>query len=402
MYARLSVSALGLLLLLVPNVIEPNFQSSTDQGVSTVTPIQVPREQPKQEVLSALLAPERDSVAKSAVPVLLVSDIKNFAERRITVEDMYYNAFFKDETQSISVQGSRLKKEYPGLRAQLDEDKKAIRSTRGYITESEAIWTASWSEFGAAYILSVECTKPKDKRCESDDHVIKLTNSLVYVGGGKATGQNAPPRILADGARTLAATFSYNPPGQLLPGSGTGRADNTVYSPEMRFPVETKPAFANSQVYNPGGNMGPAGGQCAAGNYAFPWWDNFCETRDRPTPMCPASKGHQGQDIRPSSCQKDKYFGVSATDGTVTHIGGYSVFITAPDGTQYRYLHMSNVEVKVGDKVKKGNHVGRISNVFTEPTTIHLHFEILQNVSGPGFVHVPPYMSLIRAYERLP
>jgi hypothetical protein len=85
----------------------------------------------------------------------------------------------------------------------------------------------------------------------------------------------------------------------------------------------------------------------------------------------------------------------SATDGTVTHIGPYSVFITAPDGTQYRYLHMSNVEVKVGDKVNKGDHIGRISTVFTEPTTIHLHFEILQNVTGLGFVHVPPYMLLV-------
>jgi len=220
------------------------------------------------------------------------------------------------------------------------------------------------------------------------------------VGGGKASAGNRLPIMPAEAAATVA--FAYNPPGQLLPGSGTGRADNTVYSPEMRFPIEHKPAYANSQVYNPGGNLGPGGDQCAPSNYSFPWWDNFCEKRDRATPMCPTGKGHQGQDIRPPSCEKDKYFGVSATDGTVIHIGSYSVFITGADGTQYRYLHMSNVAVKVSDKVHKGDHIGRVSNVFTAPTTIHLHFEILQNVNGVGFVHVPPYMSLVKAYERLP
>ena len=63
---------------------------------------------------------------------------------------------------------------------------------------------------------------------------------------------------------------------------------------------------------------------------------------------------------------------------------------------------MSNVTVKVGDSVTKGAHIGKVSNVFTAPTTIHLHFEIFSNVGGLGFVHVPPYMSLVTAYEKLP
>jgi murein DD-endopeptidase MepM/ murein hydrolase activator NlpD len=398
MHRRLSI--ITLCLFQVTNFAEQLPQSSAGQRVQTVTSIEAPKEQPKQEVLSALRTIERDRVAKSAVPVLMLSNVRDFAERSITVEDMYYSAFFKDQTQSISIQGSRLTTEYPSLRRELNEGKRSIRSSQGFITESEAIWSASWNEFGAAYVLSVECAKPKDKRCESEDHLIKLTNSLVYVGGGKTAADNRP-RILPDEAGAT-PTFSFNPPGQLLPGSGTGRSDNTVYSPNMRFPIENKPSFANSQVYNPGGNLGPPGGQCDAGNYSFPWWDNFCETRSRATPMCPTSKGHQGQDIRPPSCVKDKHFGVSATDGTVTHIGSYSVFITAADGTQYRYLHMSNLEVKVGNKVNKGNHIGRISNVFTAPTTIHLHFEIVQNVTGLGFVHVPPYMSLVTAYQKLP
>jgi len=398
MYAKLIF--LGLCLCLAErNVAESSPQTATGQRVQTVTSTQAPNEQPKQEVLSALRAIERDTVAKSAVPVLLPSDIRDFEERRVTVDDMYYSAFFKDKTRSVSVQGSRLKTEYPGLR-ESNEGKTRLRSTEGFVTESEAIWTASWNEFGAAYLLSLECSKPNDKRCESEDHVLKLVNSLVYVGGGK-TAAHVAPRAVPDVAAAPTTPPSFNAPGQLLPGSGQGRVDARVYSPDMLFPIEKKPAYANSQVYNPGGNLGPPGEQCDPRNYSFPWWDNFCETRDRATPMCPTGKGHQGQDIRPSTCEKDKHFVVSATDGTVTHIGEYSVFITAPDTTQYRYLHMSNVEVKLHDKVTKGSHIGRVSNVFTAATTIHLHFEIFQNIAGQ-YRHVPPYTSLVSAYQRLP
>ena len=40
------------------------------------------------------------------------------------------------------------------------------------------------------------------------------------------------------------------------------------------------------------------------------------------------------------------------------------MFITAADGTQYRYLHMSNVAVNVGDGVSKGNHIGRVKCIY--------------------------------------
>lgn len=376
-------------------------QTSRNLGIPTLTPIQIPKEQPKREVASALPKSEQDKIAKSVVPVLLLPNIRDFVEPRLVVQDMYYTASFNDGKQSISIQGSRLSYEYPGLRSSPNTDKRRIRSTEGLITVSEAIWTASWKEFGAAYVLSVECAEARDRRCESGEYVTRVANSLLYVGGGKVAAGNRPPMVL-DQPPSM-ENFSYKPPGQLLPGSGTGRQDTNIYAPGIRFPIENKPAYANSQVWNPGGDHGPSGGsQCDPLNYAYPWWDNFCETRARDTPMCPAGKGHQGQDIRPASCEKDKHVTVSVTDGTITNIGSYSVFITAPDGTQYRYLHMSNVAVSVGNPVKKADPIGRVSNVFTAPTTIHLHFEVVQNVGGIGFVQVPPYMSLVRAYERLP
>lgn len=199
-----------------------------------------------------------------------------------------------------------------------------------------------------------------------------------------------------------AADFTYRPPGELVSGSGKGRVDTKVYAPGMRFPIEVAPAYANSQVWGAGGSMGPGGGQCATSNYSYPWHDNYCESRSWDMPLCPSGTGHQGQDIRPSTCAKDVHFAVAAADGTITNVGSYSVYLTDAAGTRYDYLHMSNVSVRVGDKVKRGQRIGKVSNVFGgTPTTIHLHFNLRQTVSGVGTVYVPPYMSLVRSYEEL-
>ncbi|AUX35901.1 MULTISPECIES: M23 family metallopeptidase [Sorangium] len=218
----------------------------------------------------------------------------------------------------------------------------------------------------------------------------------------------APAPLVAAAALALLPTaaaadpFSYHPAGELVPGSGEGRADGVVYAPAMRFPLEEGPAFANSQVYSKGGSAGPRGGQCDADNYAYPWRDNFCESRSWAMPLCPSGAGHQGQDVRPPTCEAGKYWVVAVADGIITSIGGYSVYLTGEDGTRYDYLHMSDVQVSVGQGVSRGERIGKVSNVFGgTPTTIHLHFNVRQPLSGVGMVYVPPYTSLVASYQAL-
>ncbi len=208
----------------------------------------------------------------------------------------------------------------------------------------------------------------------------------------------------------LEAQFTYRPSGELESSGGgalrpgAGRVDETVYAPGMRFPIEEGPAYANSQIYGHGGYMGPGGGQCTAANFAYPWHDNYCEERSWTMPLCPSGVGHQGQDIRPATCEDERYWGVAAVDGTVTSIGTYSVYVTADDGTRYDYLHMepSTLVVSVGSRVSRGDRLGKISNAFGgTSTTIHLHFNIRQSVSGVGTVYVPPYMSLVESFGEL-
>ncbi len=200
-----------------------------------------------------------------------------------------------------------------------------------------------------------------------------------------------------------AETFTYAPPGSLVNGSGSGRVDKRVFAPGMRFPLESGPAYANSQVWGHGGGSGPRNtSQCDKENFSYPWRDNYCETRTWSMPLCPSGNGHQGQDIRAATCEKGVHWAVAVADGTITNIGSYSVYLTASDGTRFDYLHMQDLLVKEGQKVRRGDRMGKVSNEFGgESTTVHLHFNIRQNVAGVGLVYVPTYLSLVESYETL-
>ena len=237
-------------------------------------------------------------------------------------------------------------------------------------------------------------------------------------GGVEQLPDEAKPEPEADPVKApdvpAAATFGHFPAGDLIPKSGSGYLDRTVWSPSLCFPF-AEDAFANSQVYGAGGGMGPKDhpSQCDPMNYTLPWRDNFCESRGYASPLCASGKGHQGQDIRPATCKKDVHWVVAAEDGIITDIGTYTVTLTgsAAPHRVYRYLHMrmNQLAVKEGAAVKAGANLGKASNDFGgTPTTIHMHFEIRSGVSGtstdgkPVVLHtfLPPYQSLVAAYDR--
>jgi murein DD-endopeptidase MepM/ murein hydrolase activator NlpD len=207
----------------------------------------------------------------------------------------------------------------------------------------------------------------------------------------------------------------YHAAGDLIADTGIGAIDFSEYAPDIVFPIKSAPAYLNSQVNNPGG-MNVVGDQCDVRNYQFPWRDTFCENRsaNRSTFNCATRRVHQGVDIRAgdaASClaqrrtptAEHRNIEVVAVDhGVISYVGSYSVELRA-GGRVYRYLHLNPnaLQVSVGQAVLKGQTLGYLSNAFgTTPTTLHLHFEIKQNMQGVGFTWVSPYMSLVRAYER--
>jgi len=210
-------------------------------------------------------------------------------------------------------------------------------------------------------------------------------------------------------------TFSYYPPGKLIPGSGQGSLSETLFAPDMVFPIETAPTIPQSQVFNHGGGV-VGGDQCDARNYEIIWRDNFCEQRSRfSSPYCPAGEGvHLGQDIRvgtASDCeelrrreprQRTLHKVVAVADGEITNVGRYTVTLKA-GGRIYRYLHLNMLALQVspGQTVEAGDHIGYMSNDFGgTPTTFHLHFEIKVNDGENGWVFAPPYTSLLEAYAK--
>jgi len=196
----------------------------------------------------------------------------------------------------------------------------------------------------------------------------------------------------------------YLPPGDLLPGSGDGVAEYTVFAPGMRYPLELGPSYPNSQVYGNGGLNGPGGSQCDAVNYDYPWRDNYCETRTWEMPLCPSGMGHQGQDVRPATCENRKYWIVASAAGQVTSVGSYSVYVTTPAGQRFDYLHgaLDTLVVSEGQELEVGDPIIKVSNNMGQTaTSIHLHFNIKQSVVNVGYVYVSPYMSLVAAYSEL-
>lgn len=170
----------------------------------------------------------------------------------------------------------------------------------------------------------------------------------------------------------------------------------------MRYPMEEGPSYPNSQVWGHGGGSGPSGGQCHENNYSYPWRDNYCETRSWSMPLCPSGQGHQGQDIRPATCDDGLHWNVAAQAGTITNIGSFSAYVTAADGTCHDYLHGTGNIIGSGQSMARGERINRVSNEFGgTPTTIHLHYNIKQDVAGLGFIFVSPYMSLVESYEEL-
>jgi murein DD-endopeptidase MepM/ murein hydrolase activator NlpD len=186
----------------------------------------------------------------------------------------------------------------------------------------------------------------------------------------------------------------------------------------MIFPLKLGPGqhpFLNSQIWGYGGGgwngVGEAGGsECDPRNYdPMVQRDNYCEVRGWGMPLCPAGRGHQGQDIRPPSCKDNAWEVVATVDGVITLVTrNTTVVLKGDDGTQYRYLHMhpDSITVSVGQRVTQGDTLGRVSQFMNgaRQTTRHLHFDILQRITigdrPAQVVEVPTYTSLIAAYRK--
>jgi murein DD-endopeptidase MepM/ murein hydrolase activator NlpD len=108
----------------------------------------------------------------------------------------------------------------------------------------------------------------------------------------------------------------------------------------------------------------------------------------RVDPLNPRKRqGHQGVDLRAAEGTpihaaeggKDTY--ACATASCKSKDGGIGIWVKHPDGFEARYYHLSQVQPRVGETVKRGQVIGLTGNSGTRTTGPHLHFE-LRNLQG--------------------
>ncbi len=326
--------------------------------------------------------------------------------------------------------------QYPNLRRVIRE---------GYVRYA-------FTRFGVPYVVSIQCldsvARSKRLSCREASPVAEQFLKALRVAGGTPR----PPRYnlasdISERPIEYAADFTYRPPGEIIANSGYrgqgGHRDMTVHA-QIRFPIEKAPAFANSQSFMNWGDCNltgrvsfrPAKGdeyrckrnekplvfdESAKENYSYPWQDNFCETRDFEVGQCANGMGHQGQDIRPSSCTlrndgadrciPDIFSTVAVRDGVVirapTQQAAYLLVNTRNEHVRFRYMHMNPERLDAdgivhGRRVTEGERIGLVSNYQNRigGTTAHLHFDV-QVFTRDGWLWVNPYVTLISAYERL-
>lgn len=279
----------------------------------------------------------------------------------------------------------------------------------------------AFTRFGAAYVVSIQCldsvAKPRRLACKEASPVAERFLKALHVAGGQRT------RPLMDIASDLidrpaarSADFSYRPSGDIIPNSGYrkqgGHPDAMAYA-QIRFPLEKALAFVHSQSY--------AKRDKDDGPTAYPWRDNFCESRSFEVWQCGGGYGHQGEDIRAADCPSPgdgrepcdpKQRGVVAVRDAMVIRGSKDQAATLEvnsrtEHIRFRYMHMNPHALNAdgmfnGRIVTEGEKIGVISNYLDHPagTSMHLHFDV-QVFTRDGWIWVSPYVTLVSAYERL-
>ena len=121
----------------------------------------------------AVTADVQGAAKVSGVPVLLPSESDLLDDVRIFSGEGWYSATFGDDAHQVMVRGTRLSRS-----VDLPEADKSRMGAGDEVrvTTTEGIVTASFSLYGAAYNLEIECTKSADYCTEATalEYVEKL------------------------------------------------------------------------------------------------------------------------------------------------------------------------------------------------------------------------------------
>lgn len=137
-----------------------------------------------EATLQALPRSAAAAVANSRVPVLVPRRPELLAHGIVLTEPQWSSFYAQADGITVSVMGKRLAHTVRGVEPA--PGNRLIRGKRGFITQSEGVWSATWSERGTTYTVDVECAEPTEARCQDDAYLRALTDDLAFVGGAGA------------------------------------------------------------------------------------------------------------------------------------------------------------------------------------------------------------------------
>jgi hypothetical protein len=132
-------------------------------------------------VLARLSEANRQAVAMSHVPVLLASEPELVQNAIVMAKPAFTAIATRGDGITIALHAHRFAHHYPDIPPA--QGNRSVRGHKAFVTQNEAIWSASWIENGTAYDLSVECGALLDPRCDDEAYLLEVAGSLRYVGG---------------------------------------------------------------------------------------------------------------------------------------------------------------------------------------------------------------------------
>lgn len=279
----------------------------------------------------------------------------------------------------------------------------------------------AFTRFGVTYVVSIQCldsvARPRRLACKEAYPVAeRLLKALRVAGGQRMRPLTDIASNILDRPGARSPDFTYRPSGDIIPNTGYrkqgGHPDVMAYA-QIRFPLEKAPAFVHSQSYAKRDKM--------ESTTAYPWRDNFCESRSFEVWQCGGGYGHQGEDIRAAecpppgegrqACDPKQRAVVAVRDARVIRASKDQAVTlqinSRSEHIRFRYMHMNPQALNAdgllnGRIVSEGEKIGVVSNYLDHPagTSMHLHFDV-QVFTRDGWIWVSPYVTLVSAYERL-
>jgi len=159
-------------------VLEPLTVQGPERSVAKISWPAAPIDEATRGRLSKA---SQEAARRSPVPVLVprANDLASAAI--VMAEENWYAVQTRAEEIFVRISATRVAHRVEGVAPVVGPE--ALRGTRGFVTQNEGIWSATWSENGASYVLDVECARAEDARCASGAFVRSLVEDLGYVGG---------------------------------------------------------------------------------------------------------------------------------------------------------------------------------------------------------------------------